>query len=128
MEFTGIQIDPKKLKSKAEALKNLKENGADYQALQLISGEYFELFGNELVWHYPLCGTDFTGIHIIVVQEGFLCVPYDAVDAQDHELFEMDLAFMLDAGIAEFLLDEWKRYSEGLVGAMNDMLRIIRQN
>ena len=128
MEFTGIQIDPERLKSKAEALEILTENDADYQALMLIANEYFKLYGNELVWHYPLCGTDYTGIHIIAVQEGFLCLPYSILDEKDHELFDMESVYMLDAETAEVLLDEWKKYSDGLIGAMTDMIRILRQN
>jgi len=86
MVFTGIEIDPQKLKSKDEALSILKENGWDYQARMMIANEYNALYGNELIWHNPLCYTDYTGVHIIPVQEGFLCVPYDVVHEDDHEL------------------------------------------
>ena len=128
MEFTGIQIDLRKLKSKAEALKILTDNDGDYQALMLIANEYYDLYGNELTWHYSLCTVDHTGIHILPVREGFLCIPYGYVDVEDHELFDMDRIFMLDAETAEVLLDEWKTYSEGLIGAMTDMIRILKQS
>jgi len=128
MEFTGIQIDPLQLKSKVEAIEILNDNDADYQALMLIANEYDKLYGNELVWHYSLCTGDYTGIHILPVREGFLCIPYGHVDVDDHELFDMKGVFMMDAETAEVLLDEWKSYSTGLIGAMEDMIRILKQN
>ena len=127
MDFTGRHLDPRNFKSKDEVLKILKENHEDYQALMQIANYYFELYGNELVWHYPLSGTDYTGVHIIAVREGFLCVPYDAVDIQDHELFELERAYMLDAGTAEALFVEWKNYSESLTGALRNIVCILKE-
>ncbi len=127
MEFTGIQIDLQLFKSKEEAIKILKENGEDYQALMLIANEYYGVFGKELTWHNPLFSTDYAGVHIVAVREGFLCIPYGHMDVDDHELFDVDRAYMLNAETAEIMLNEWKSYSEDFIGAMNDMIRIIKQ-
>ena len=94
----------------------------------LIANEYYKLYGNELAWHYQLCSTDYTGVHILPVQEGFLCIPYGHVDVDDHELFDIENTYMLDAETAEVMLDEWKTYANGLAGAMEDMIRILKQN
>jgi len=127
MLLTGILVDCYKLKSRDEALSILVDNGADYQAMMLIANEYFELYENELAWHFPLSTTDYTGLHIIAVQEGFLVLPYNTVDSQDHELFEIEGAFLLDKDTAASLLDDWEQYSESTVDALEDMLWIISE-
>jgi hypothetical protein len=126
VEFTGIQIDPEMLMTRQEALDDLAENSEDYQALCGITNRYMERFGNELYWHYPICDTENAGLFILPVRERFLCLPYDTVDAQAHELLELKRAFMLDAETAQNLLEEWDIYAAGLSGAMRDMIRILQ--
>jgi hypothetical protein len=126
VEFTGIQIDPDLLMTQRQALDYLAENGEDYQALCGLTNQYFEQFGNELYWHYPICDTDNAGLFILPVREGFLCLPYDTVDAQDHELLELKNASMADAETIQYLLDEWERYAAALSDAMRDMVRILQ--
>jgi hypothetical protein len=126
VKFTGIQIDPEMLMTRQQALDKLAENGEDYQALCGLTNRYSEQFGNELYWHYPLCDTENAGLFILPVREGFLCLPYDTVEAQDHELLELNRAFMLDAETAQNLLEEWDSYATALSGAMRDMVRILQ--
>jgi hypothetical protein len=128
MEFMGRQIDRQKLLTEDQAMDFLRENGEDYAAIVQIGGGYCELFGEELYWQYPICDSESAGLFFMPVQEGFLCLPYDVVDAQDHELLELDRAFLLDAETAEALLSEWNRYAAGLSGAMTDMIRILRDD
>ena len=50
-------------------------------------------------------------------------MPYDAVDQHDGELLELKDAKMFDSDAMQFLLDDWRSFSDDLIGAMTDMLR-----
>jgi hypothetical protein len=126
LNFTSINIDPAQLLTKQDALDKLRENGGAYSALARIADHYFGLFENELYWHYPLCGES-AGAFILPVQEGFLHLPYNEVDAQRHELLDLDRASMLNADDVKAMLDEWRSYSDAFVGALTDMASILKK-
>jgi hypothetical protein len=127
MEFTGIQIDPKRLMSMREVMDELQDNGEDYQALTGITNRYLDVYNNELAWHYPISDGRYTGAYLLCVQEGFLYLPYNAVHSEDYELFELVAARLVDADEIRYLADEWKSYSAALTGALEDMLRILQR-
>jgi len=106
----------------------LRVYGEDYRALSRICDYYYKIFGNELVWRYPISDGKHMGTHITVVKEGFLSLPYDAVDHDDGELLELDDAAMFNADDFEFFIQDWRSFSEDLVSAMSDMQRILRDN
>ena len=126
MNINGIEIDVSKLISKDELLKELKSGGASDRALSDIRNRYFELFDNELIWRYPISDSEHAGVTIVVVKEGFLCLPYYDMDKTDYELFELEHAYLLDEHSLENFIDDWKSFSDDLLGALNDMLRIIQ--
>ena len=126
MMINGIHIDTAKLWSKDKVLEYLKENGEDDRTLSDIRGEYFDLFGNELVWYYPICDGSNLGADIIVVQEGFLHLPYNTVEKDDREIFELDGAALLDADALQFCIDLWEPFSADLLSALKDMQRVLR--
>ena len=104
MKITGIEIDVSKLISKDELLEELKENGESDRALVDIRDRYYEEFGSELIWHYPLCDGDFAGFTIVVVKEGFLKLPYDYMEKTEREIFELDSATLADENHLESLI------------------------
>jgi hypothetical protein len=65
------------------------------------------------------------GKFILPVREGFLCLPYDTVDADDREILDLDRAFLLDKACAVEMLSGWLDYSDGLTGALRDLVRIL---
>jgi hypothetical protein len=126
MMVNNIAIDPEKLWSKDRVLTYLKENGEDDRALSDIRGEYFDCFGNELIWYFPISDGANLGADIIIVREGFLHLPYNIIDRDDREIFDLDGAALLDADAFQFCIDLWKPFSDDLLSAMTDMLRITR--
>ena len=126
MKITGIEINVSKLFSQNELLKELKENGESDRALVPVRNRYFKEFGNELIWYYPLSDGDFSGCAIVVVKEGFLRLPYDYMDKEEREIFELESAELLDEDHLESFIDNWKIYSDNLLGALCDMLNSVK--
>ena len=125
MTVNGIHIDKGKLISKTELLDFLRENGEDDRALAGIRAYYHNDIGNELIWHYPISDGKHLGTYIVIVREGFICLPYDSVDREDGELLILDDAAMLDTDCLQFFIDDWRSFSDDLLCAMTDMLRIL---
>lgn len=125
MRLLGMCIDTDKLLSKQDLVNHLKQDGASDRALEPIRERYFNEFGNELIWRYPVSDGFHLGIFIVAVQEGFLRVPYDAVDDEGYELLAVNGAALLDAISLQYLRDDWQQYSDALSNAMTGMLRIL---
>ncbi len=126
MRINGTEIDASKLITKDELLAHLRENGESDRALAGVRERYQNEFGNELIWRYPISDGKHMGTFIVTVREGFISLPYDAIDREDYELLELDYAAMFDADAMRVFIDDWQSFSDDLISAMTDMLRILR--
>ena len=99
----------------------LYRNGCSDRALSEIREAYLEEFGNELCWRYPISDEKHLGAFILVVQEGFLHIPYDCVYYEPYELLEMDDIALHNAESLELFLADWINFSDDLVDALNAM-------
>lgn len=126
MTINGIAIDPAKLMTKQELLDFLNENGAHDRALSDIRERYQDEFGNEFMWRYPISDGKHAGTFIIAIREGFISLPYDEMDREDYELLELDDAAMFDEDSLKCFIEDWKSFSDDLLGALGDMLSIVR--
>ena len=126
MIINGIHIDTQKLMSISELLDFLRENGEDDRALSGIRAYYYNDFGNELIWHYPISDGCHLGTFIVVVKEGFVSLPYDSVDREDGELLILDDATVFDADSIDFFIEDWRSFSDDLLSAMTDMRSILQ--
>jgi len=126
MQFLEYTIDTSKLLTKAELLELIKEHGeTNWGALSEVRERYHAEFGNELVWNYVISDGVHTGTFIILVQEGFISIPYNAIDAEDYEILELQDALMLDEDAIQFFIDDWVSFSDDLLTAMKAMQRVI---
>jgi len=128
MEFMGIQISRSKLMSKQELTDYFARFGQSDRILADIRDKYEAAFGNELIWRYPNSDGYHLGFFIVPVKEGFLALPYDEVDREDYEIMIVDDATLLDAESLKHYIDDWLSYTDDLIGAMRDMIRILKQN
>lgn len=122
IHIADIEVDPQKLFCCQELLHFLREEGETDLALSKIRDRYFNAFGNELTWRYPYSDGKHMGLVIVVVQEGFLSLPYDNVDKEAYEIFELDEASLFDVESLEFFISDYELISKDLMAAMNDML------
>ena len=127
MKIAGLEINPKQLLSKQELLRYLEQNGANDRVLADIKNEYFEKFGNELVWHYPISDGLHSGVFIACVQEGYLSLPYDEIVPFDHEIIKLDKCALHDADSLTAFIEDWQSFADDLLGAMNDMRTILSE-
>jgi len=126
MIINGATIDKSNLYSKEDLLMLLRENGESDRALSPIREQYLDTFGNELIWRYPISDGMNAGVEIIVVKEGFLSLPYNIIDKEEYEIFELDRACLFDEDALEIFISDWKSFSDDLLGALTDMLCIIQ--
>jgi len=127
MRFLDYEIDVNKLLSRSELLEFLEENGESDRTMAKVRERYLDDFGNELIWRYPISDGMHAGTFIVFVREGFISIPYDIIDAEDYEIFELRDVAMFDAESMEYFIDEWISYSDDLVAAMKDMQRIMSE-
>lgn len=127
MNLLGIKIDCNNLLTKQQLLEHLEENGCHDRGLSEIRNRYFDEFGNELMWRYPITDGMHNGVVIVTVREGFISLPYDFVDNEVYEIFELEKAAMFDAESMEIFLEDWKSFSDHLTQAMTDMLELMKE-
>jgi hypothetical protein len=126
MTINGIQVNPDKLLSKEELLNFLRENGESDRALAHIRERYNDAFGNDLMWRYPISDGNHLGTFIVPVREGFISLPFDIVDKDDYELLELDDATVFNDEALQYFIDDWTLFSDDLLSAMKDILRVTR--
>jgi len=121
MKFLDYEIDTSKLSTQAEVLRLLEERGENFTALEPVRNRYHEEFGNELVWTFPISDGANSGSLFVLVQEGILGLPYNAVDIEVYEVFDLRDATLLDAEAMQYCIDLWKPFSDDLLAAMETM-------
>lgn len=127
MKLLTYDVDVAKLLTQAELLDFLKEDGASDRSLAKVRERYMDQFGNEMVWQYPISDGMHTGTFIVCVQEGFISLPYDVIDAEDYEMLELQDAAMYDAESMRIFIEDWETFSKDLTSAMQEMLRILSE-
>jgi hypothetical protein len=78
------------------------------------------------MWRYPISDGNHLGTFIVPVREGFISLPFDIVDKEDYELLELDDAAMFDDEALQYFIDDWTLFSDDLLSAMKDILRVTR--
>ena len=127
MKLAGIEVDTSKLISKQELLDYLTENGATDRSLATIRERYHEDFKNELMWRYPISDGKHMGTFIVTVKEGFISLPFDEADKEDYEQLILEESSMFDEDALTYFIDDWVLFSDDLLSAMNDMLKIVKE-
>lgn len=127
MIIRGIDVDPAKLMPRQELLAFLQEWGADDRGLSKIRELYEQEFGNELMWRFPYSDGKHNGLVIVSVREGFLSLPYDFVDNEVYEIFELEETAMFDVPSLLSFIQDYIDISHDLLGAMVDMVRCLHE-
>lgn len=87
----------------------LEESGTTFVSLEDFYEPYGKALRRDLIWRIPYGCLDFSGCVLCLVQEGILCLPYDAVDSQEYELFIMESERLLTK---ESLLELLQEFNE----------------
>lgn len=128
MFINGVNVEKSKLYSLAEIKEHLIENGESDRALSTIREHYYETFGNELIWRYPISDGMHAGTVIVAVKEGFASLPYDYMDKTEYEIFELGHILLFNEDAVQTFINDWKSFSNDLTNVLGDMMKIIQQN
>ena len=117
----GTTINIAELKSSSELKEYLNEWGATFTSLNDFCEAYTDKYQNPLYWHYPYSDDKHNGLYFVLCSDGILCLPYDQMDGEYFEYFELEDARFLDTDSINILIDDWIRFSVDLVDAMQTM-------
>lgn len=120
------EIDCSKLWSKDDLLENLFSRDGTFSTFADLCERYVQDFGIELYWYYPITDGFYNGVYFVLVQEGVLCLPYNAVDLEDHEWFDEQGARLVNAEGMGYFIASWKEFSDSLMSAMSSLLRLLK--
>jgi len=109
-----------------EVLEYLREGSASFTALAPVRDRYAEQFGNELCWSYPFCRSDHMGCVILPVQEGVLCLPYNSLDSETYEQFDLEAVKLLTAEEGKELADILLAQAAELYGVLSDLCQALQ--
>jgi len=126
MQLRGIEVDKSKLYTKEALISHLNENGGSDRALSSVRTFYHETFGNELMWRYPISDGLHAGALIVTVQEGFVSLPYNIMNEDEYEIYELDRVCLFNEEALQHFITDWVSFSDDLLGALNDMLKITQ--
>jgi len=127
MRYMGLEIDQNKLSTKQEVLDYLETYGPTDRQLAYFRDQHHEIFEQELIWNYSICDGQHFGFYIVPVREGFLNLPYNALDEEECEIFVLENAYLMSREDLELFLDQWRSYSDGLMSAMEDMIANMKK-
>lgn len=116
----GKHIDPVGLPTKADLLRELRENGADDSALAIIREYQQNLFGMDYIWRYPISQGTAAGGFILPVREGILWIPYDEMLREDGELLLLEDAELLTAEACGYLEEDMHSYASALCDVLKE--------
>ena len=125
MDF-GV-IDCKRLLLMADFVARLFENGGTYSALTNLCEEYETAFGNALHWMHPYTDGLYNGCYFVLVQEGILVLSYDAIDWQEHEVFERESARLCTAEEMRNFAHEYRRQTIEMQNSLEAMLFFLER-
>lgn len=113
------------LATMAEVLELLSEGGATFTALEPVRNSYTDLPGDELCWSYPFCADGHMGCVLLPVREGILLLPYDSVDRETYEQFDIKAIRLLSEDEVRPLMDALLTQTLELYGVLADIERAL---
>lgn len=103
----------------------LEESGATFASLESFYEPYSMALHRDLIWRIPYGCLDFSGCVLCLVQEGILCLPYDAVDSQEYELFNTENERLLTKESLLELLQEFNEQTSSLATVLIEMDKLV---
>ena len=121
------QIELLILNKFSELKEYLNEWGATFTSLNDFCEAYTDRYHNPLYWHYPYSDDKHNGLYFVLCRDGVLCLPYDQMDGEYYEYFELEDAHFLDTDSINIFIDDWIRFSVDMVDAMQAMKEWLKK-
>ena len=120
-------IDCSKLMTMAEFVEKLFEEGGTFTALTNLCEDNEVDFGTPLYWMHPYTDGLYNGCYFVLVREGVLALSYDAIDWEDHEVFDRESVRLCDADEMRSFYWEYKKRTGEMLDTMNAFLFFLER-
>lgn len=120
-------IDCRKLIPMDEFVEKLFENGGNFTALTEICEDNEVDFGTPLYWMHPYKDGLYNGCYFVLVREGVLVLSYDAIDWEDHEMFDRESARLCDVDEMRNFLWEYQKRTDEMRNTLNSFLFFLER-
>lgn len=113
-----MRYDKRKLWTMDKVLAYLRKHGSSDRELDEIRDKLARRLKVDPAWRYPVSDGFNAGGVILPVEEGYLFLPYNEMDREDYEIYDLDRAYLLDQDAIGYLLDEFRSYADALCEEM----------
>lgn len=120
-------IDCSKLMTMEEFVEKLFDDGGSFTALTKLCEDNEIDFGTPLYWMHPYTDGLYNGCYFVLVQEGVLVLSYDAIDWEDHEVFERESARLCSADEMRSFAVEFRLRTSEMNNTINSLLFFLER-
>ena len=120
-------IDCSKLMTMEDFVEKLFEEGGTFTALTNLCEDNEVDFGTPLYWMHPYTDGLYNGCYFVLVREGVLALSYDAIDWEDHEVFDRESARLCDADEMRSFYWEYKKRTGEMLDTMKAFLFFLER-
>ena len=120
-------IDCSKLMTMEDFVEKLFEEGGTFTALTNLCEDNEVDFGTPLYWMHPYTDGLYNGCYFVMVREGVLALSYDAIDWENHEVFDRESVRLCDADEMRSFYWEYKKRTGEMLDTMNAFLFFLER-
>lgn len=120
-------IDCSKLMPKDEFVEKLFDDGGTFTVLTSLCEDNEVAFGTPLYWMHPYTDGLYNGCYFVLVREGVLILSYDAIDWEDHEVFDRESVRLCDAEEMRNFYWEYKKRTGEMLDTLNAFLFFLER-
>ena len=120
-------IDCNKLLPMEEFVDKLFSEGGSFTALTNLCEDNEMDFGTPLYWMHPYTDGVYNGCYFVLVREGVLVLSYDAIDWEDHEIFDRESARLCDVEEMRNFSWEYQKQTSEMQNTLNAFLFFLER-
>ena len=120
-------IDCSQLMSKDEFVEKLFEKGGTFSDLTNLCEANETDFGMPLYWMHPYTDGLYNGCYFVLVREGILVLSYDAIDWEEHEVFDRESARLCDAEEMQNFAWEYQQRTNEMLNTLHAFLFFLER-
>lgn len=120
-------IDCGKLMAKDDFVEALFEDGGTFTALTNLCERNQKSFGTPLYWIHPYTDGLHNGCYFVLVKEGVLVLSYDAIDWEEHEVFERESARLCGFEEMQNFAWEYRKHTTEMLDTISAFLFFLER-
>lgn len=121
VELAGLSIHVADLAKAEDVMELLQEGAPSFTSLEPVRAQYNARFGNELCWSCPIFHDGYSGCVLLPVQEGIAYLPYNDINGDTYEQFDLQGMGLLTTARLQELLAALRRSTTELLHVLSDI-------